>query len=77
MAPSLTATRRCCRDGPHLQPEGFGMIATGLRVHSAWEAGAWTLAMNSVALRWRVAPELLAATVIRLLGPSPCGVASA
>jgi hypothetical protein len=32
------------------------MIETGLRVHSAcWETGAWTLAMNSVALRWRVA----------------------
>jgi hypothetical protein len=35
MAPRLTAARRCCRDGPHLQPGGFGMIETGLRVHSA------------------------------------------
>jgi hypothetical protein len=54
------------------------MIETGLRVHSAcWEVGARTLAMNSVALRWRVAPELVAAAVVRLLGPSPRGVARA
>jgi hypothetical protein len=48
------------------------MIEMRLRVHSTCraEAGAWRLAMNSVALRWRVAPELVAAAVVRLLGPS-------
>jgi hypothetical protein len=57
------------------------MIEMWLWVHSSiiqagmHEAGAWTLAMNSVALRWRVAPELVAAAVVRLLGPSPRGVA--
>jgi hypothetical protein len=55
------------------------MIEMRLRVRSTCrdEAGAWTLAMNSAALRWRVAPELVAAAVVRLLGPSPHGVAGA
>ncbi len=55
------------------------MIEMRLRVHSTSrdEAGAWTLAMNSVALCWRVASELVVAAVVRLLGPSPRGVAGA
>jgi hypothetical protein len=49
------------------------MIEMRLRVHSTSrdEAGAWTLTMNSVALRWRVASELVAARRRQAAGPLP------
>ncbi len=57
-----------CMDVVRCKPNRTDVEKKSARCCSA--AWAWAgVAMNSVALRWRVAPELVAAA--RLLGPGP------